>query len=81
MTQANVIAIQAITEITGDHDVTRNQELAVIETSHTQIDQKPAKKLGPKSQAGKHKSARNAFKSGFFSKGLLPWEDAKRQEM
>lgn len=41
---------------------------------------RPAKSSGPKSLAGKQKSARNAFKSGFYSKGLLPWEDAKAQE-
>lgn len=80
MTQANVIAIQAITEITGDDYVTSNQELVVNEMPQAKVDRRPANKSGPKSQAGKQKSARNAFKSGFFSKGLLPWEDAKRQE-
>ncbi len=31
MTQANAIAIQAITEINGDIDATQNQELVVPE--------------------------------------------------
>ncbi|BEI36617.1 hypothetical protein [Polynucleobacter sp. HIN7] len=80
MKDANVVAIQAITEINGDDYVTSNQELVVTQMPQTKIDRKPANKSGPKSQAGKQKSARNAFKSGFFSKGLLPWEDAKGQE-
>lgn len=33
------------------------------------------KASGPKSIAGKQKASRNAFKSGFYSKALLPWED------
>jgi hypothetical protein len=41
---------------------------------------KQLKALGPKSLAGKKKSARNAFKSGFYSKALLPWEDPKAQQ-
>lgn len=80
MQDANVVAIQAITEITGNNYVTSNQELAVTEMPQTKVERKPANKSGPKSQAGKQKSARNAFKSGFFSKGLLPWEDPKLQE-
>ncbi len=38
------------------------------------------KASGPKSIAGKQKSSRNAFKSGFYSKALLPWEDCQEQD-
>lgn len=53
MQDANVVAIQAITEINGNDYVNSNHELVVTEIPQTKVDRKPVKKLGPKSQAGK----------------------------
>lgn len=68
MQDGNVVVIQAIIEINGDDFVTHNQELVVTEIPQAKVDRRLANKLGPKSQAGKQKSARNSFESDFSVK-------------
>lgn len=82
MSESNVVVFQASN--TPSSEVGEPTPVLVDPSDHSTLALTAAKgrraKPGPKSAPGKQKSARNAFKSGFFSRGMLPWEDAKQQQ-